>query len=218
MKDSDNVLELLLDLPEAFQIMEKAQKRLLDEQNRRENFYNEITEDIKAEFINGEVIVHSPVKSHHAMISDNAFSLFRFYVQKKDLGRVTHEKVMSRFTRNDYEPDVMYFSKEKADTIKPNQSLFPVPDFIIEILSDGTKERDRGVKFRDYEAHSVGEYWIIDAENAYIEQYVLKNGNYELIKKTDEGIIHCTAINGFDVPVKAVFDENENMKFIQSMV
>ena len=66
MVNSENVLELLMDMPEAFQIMEKAQKRLLDEQNRRENFYNEITEDLKAEFINGEVIVHSPVKSRHA--------------------------------------------------------------------------------------------------------------------------------------------------------
>ena len=152
------------------------------------------------------------------MISDNAFSLFRFYVQKNGLGRVTHEKVMSRFTRNDYEPDAMYFTKEKADAIQPNQSLFPVPDFIIEILSEGTKDRDRGVKFRDYEAHAVTEYWIIDANNEYIEQYILKNGNYELIKKTDEDMIHCAVLKGFDVPVKAVFDEKENITFIQNLV
>ena len=97
-----SLLDLLLDSPYAFKVIEKAQTKLQEEQARRERFYDEITADVKAEFINGEMIVHSPVRSRHALIIDNVFSIFSLYALKHQLGRVTHEKVMARFTRNDY--------------------------------------------------------------------------------------------------------------------
>lgn len=214
MNATSEILDLLMDTPEAFKILEKAQNMLRDEQTKREEFYNWVTDDLKAEFINGEIIVHSPVKSSHAQASENLFSILRMYALKHQLGRVTHEKVMARFTRNDYEPDVMFFSKEKADTIQPNQSLFPIPDFVIEVLSESAAERDRGVKFRDFEAHQVSEYWIVDVENKVIEQYVIKNGEYELIKKSDEGLIHCSVMKGLDLPIEAIFNEQKQFEFI----
>lgn len=218
MKVTSEIVDLLMDRPEAFQILEQAHTLLRNEQSKREQFYNEITDDIKAEFINGEIIVHSPVKSSHAQASENLFRIISIYALKHRLGRVTHEKVMARFTRNDYEPDVMFFGKEKADTIKPEQSLFPIPDFVIEVLSDSTAERDRGVKYRDYEAHQVNEYWLIDVEAKYVEQYVIKNGEYVLIKKTDEGIIHCSTLKGLDIPIEAIFDEQQQFNFIQKII
>lgn len=218
MNATSEILDLLMDTPEAFKILEKAQNMLRDEQTKREEFYNWVTDDLKAEFINGEIIVHSPVKSIHAQASENLFSILRMYALKHQLGRVTHEKVMARFTRNDYEPDVMFFSKEKADTIQPNQSLFPIPDFVIEVLSESTAERDRGVKFRDFEAHQVSEYWIVDVENKVIEQYVIKNGEYELIKKSDEGLIHCSVMKGLDLPIEAIFNEQKQFEFIQKII
>ncbi|WP_273215253.1 Uma2 family endonuclease [Runella zeae] len=42
---------------------------------------------------------------------------------------------------------------------------------MIEILSEGTKERDRGVKFKDYQAHQIEKYWIVDPDHQTIEQY-----------------------------------------------
>lgn len=213
-----SIVDSLMDKPEAIEIFKEFQNRVLDEQKRREEFYNWVTDDIKAEFINGEIIIHSPVQSRHAQVSDNLFTIFKIYVQKHQLGRVTHEKVMTRFTRNDYEPDVMFFGNEKAATIKPTQSLFPIPDFVIEILSDSTAERDRGVKFRDYENHQVPEYWIVDVENEVVEQYIIKNGQYELIKKTDEGVIHCSVVKGLDFSVEAIFDENKQFEFLQTII
>jgi len=218
MNATSEILDLLMDTPEAFKILEKAQNMLRDEQTKREEFYNWVTDDLKAEFINGEIVVHSPVKSSHAQASENIFRILSIYALKHQLGRVTHEKVMARFTRNDYEPDVMFFSREKADAIQPNQSLFPIPDFVIEVLSESTVERDRGVKFRDFEAHQVSEYWIVDVENKVIEQYVIKNGEYELIKKSDEGLIHCSVLKGLDLPIEAIFNEQKQFEFIQKLI
>lgn len=55
-------------------------------------------------------------------------------------------------------PDVVFFKKEKADLFSPNQTLFPTLDLVIEVLSDSTEDKDRGIKFQDYEAHEVMEY------------------------------------------------------------
>jgi Uma2 family endonuclease len=78
------------------------------------------------------------------------------------------------------EPDICFFRKDVSDKFTENQTLFPAPDFIVEILSDSTEHRDRGVKFKDYQAHKIEEYWIIDPENQTLEQYHLKGDFYDL--------------------------------------
>ncbi|GAB2598351.1 Uma2 family endonuclease [Spirosoma areae] len=38
----------------------------------------------------------------------------------------------------------------------------PAPDLVIEVLSKSTARRDRGVKFTDYAANGIAEYWIVN--------------------------------------------------------
>ena len=96
--------------------------------------------------------------------------------------------------------------------------FFPAPDFAVEILSKSTEKNDRGVKFEDYAFHGVKEYWIIDPDNETIEQYLLDGKKtYQLFVKLNEGIIHCRAVAGFNIPVRALFDEaisNDTLKKI----
>ncbi len=54
------------------------------------------------------------------------------FVNKNNLGEVGAEKVMIALTRNDYEPDISFFSKEKASKFTDDQMLFPAPDFVVE--------------------------------------------------------------------------------------
>ena len=44
-------------------------------------------------------------------------------------------------------PGVMFFKKEKADLIEPNQALFPVPDFVVEVVSESTFEEQPHFEF-----------------------------------------------------------------------
>lgn len=41
----------------------------------------------------------------------------------------------------------MFFKKEKADLIEPNQALFPVPDFVVEVVSESTFEEQPHFEF-----------------------------------------------------------------------
>lgn len=125
---------------------------------------------------------------------------------------------MIKLTRNAYHPDICFFNKEKSKCFQDDQTLFPAPDFIAEIISDSTEHRDRGVKFDDYEAHSITEYWIIDPENQFLEQYHLKEGKYELILKSGTGTVTSVVVAGFQIPVQAIFNEAENQKILRSFL
>lgn len=144
------LVDKLLDEPNVVFILEKVQTALANEAESRKAFYDWIKEDQKAEFINGEIIMHSPVKRNHLNVVGNLFTLLRVYVISRDLGQVDSEKALISLTRNDYEPDICFWGKEKAKFFHENQMQHPAPDLIVEVLSKGTVDRDRGIKFKDY--------------------------------------------------------------------
>src|SRR5438309_1824016 len=139
----------LLDAPELALYEEQIRARLEDEHRRREEFREALSPDVKAEFINGEVIVHSPATLEHNLARKHLVILLNTYVSIHRLGLVLDEKAMIELTRNDYEPDINFFGTNKAGRLERKQILLPAPDFIVEVLSDSTEHRDRGVKFRD---------------------------------------------------------------------
>lgn len=103
-------------------------------------------------------------------------------------------------------PDICFFSAEKARDFTDEQMQFPAPDFVVEILSESTKERDRGIKMRDYAAHKIPEYWIIDPKEKTIEQYGLKDKHYELHQKVAEGKVTSLIIKGFSIALTDLFE------------
>jgi len=208
------ILSELLDEPDAHFLLQELEAILLDEHKKRILFRNDFRKQEKVEFINGEIVVHSPVKKRHNKASLLLAQLLNIYSAKHGSGFVGIEKIMITLTRNDYEPDICFFKKEKSQHFTEDQILFPAPDLVIEILSDSTEDRDRGVKFKDYQAHKIQEYWIIDPEKQTLEQYNLNENAYDLIFKSSEGLVKSFVIDGFQIPVRAIFDEAENLKAI----
>ena len=208
----------LLNSPKLALHIRTLERVLEEERQKRQRFYDEVTEDRKAEFINGEIIMDSPARKRHHDSCLRLFKVLDLYVRIHEFGYVAHEKIMISLTRNDYEPDVCFFEKEKAKAFTPDQWQFPAPDFIAEILSPSTAVRDRGIKFEDYAAHGVGEYWLLDPEAEVVEQYVLEGGRYTLRLKSGSGEIESTMIDGFLIPVRALFDDAANLREVQRIV
>jgi Uma2 family endonuclease len=213
-----NLIEQILDLADAPLLHQQIGIKLNEERVRREKFYNDIDESMKVEFINGEIIVHSPVMKRHNEANGLLFHLLDIHVRKNKLGFVGIEKIMVVFTRNDYEPDLVFFDNDKSEVFTPTQTLFPVPDFVVEVLSKGTKKHDRGIKYDDYETHKVQEYWIIDPDNEVVEQYLLKEDAYELVYKSSQGMIKSEVVRGFEIPIRAIFDADINFEVLQKMI
>lgn len=207
-----------MELPTLPEFMAELDTRLAAERERRRQFYEQIPDGAKWEFINGQVIMHLPGMVRHMAVRRNLESLLGNYVNFKRLGTVLAEKGLCVFPRNDFMPDVIFFGPEKAATLQPKQLRLAVPDFACEILSDATAQRDRGVKFRDYEAHGVTEYWLVDSDAETLEQFLLRDGAYVMEAKSGSGWVGCRVVDGFKIPIRALFDPAENLAALRSLL
>lgn len=205
-------------MPNAALLAEQIQSALEKEKAEREHFYETIDEGEKMEFINGAIVFQSPAKLRHTIAIKLLLKLLDTFVYKQNSGFVGSEKMLVSLTRNDYEPDLCFFEKSKADSFKPDQMQFPTPDFIVEVLSPSTEKYDRTTKFDDYAAHGVKEYWIVDAESELIEQYYLANERYELLLKAKDGTIQSVVLPDFKIQIRAVFDERTNLEELKRLI
>ncbi len=212
------LLERLLRLPRLPAMAQRIDALVADEAASRQHFIDTVLESEKAEFINGEKIVHSPAKFRHNAVSKRLLVLLDAYVENQGLGYVGYEKIMVSLTRNDYEPDICFFRSEIAASFHPDQMRFPAPDFVVEVLSPSTAANDRGVKFDDYAAHNVSEYWIIDPDTETVEQYRLVGEVYELAIKAQTGELRSFVLPGFVIPVRAIFDDASNQATLRRLL
>ena len=205
------VLTALLESPALPELIQEARVAWEREQKLREKFRAEITPEHKWEFIQGEVVMHSPALNRHLAASERIFQLLSAHVRTRGLGLVRHEKAMTVFPRNDYEPDVVFFGLAKAPLIDADTLRFPIPDLAVEVLSPATETRDRGIKFQDYALHGVGEYWIVDPVAETVEVHRLVDGVYPSAQRQATGVLASEVVPGFEIPIRAIFDEAENL-------
>jgi Uma2 family endonuclease len=154
----------------------------------------------------------------HLEVRERVARLFSLFADDRGLGRVFGEKALCVFPRNDYEPDVCYFGPEKAARLRPDQLKLPIPDFVAEVLSESTEARDRGEKFEDYQAHGVREYWILDPDREILEQYMAEGGVYRLVQKSATGEVRSAVMEGFCIPIRALFDAQSNLAAVRELL
>ena len=70
-------------LPE---LVDELSAILTAERQRRQKFYEEITPEMKAEFVDGEVVLHSSARNVHLDVTYNVATLLGSYVRAKQLG------------------------------------------------------------------------------------------------------------------------------------
>jgi Uma2 family endonuclease len=207
----DKILKPILKSPLLPDYVAQLSSYLQVEAKRRKAFYNWLDEDTRAEFIDGEIIIHSPAREVHSLALDNLGEQIKAFVVKNNLGLVRKEQALVRMKRSDVMPDLLFFENEKAKHIKLNTKLYPIPDFVVEIVSPSTEQNDRKRKYVEYALNGVTEYWIVDADKKEVEQYLLIGNEYKLRKKLDElDTIECIVLEGLYIEVSSIFNERES--------
>ncbi len=136
-----------------------------------------------AEWVDGEVVLMSPINFQHADLLAFLTSLFRAIASDSNLGPVVNEPMQVRFARQHRRrsPDLMFISNDRRQIIKPAH-VEGAPDLILEIISADSQSRDRREKFLEYQSAGVREYWIIDPFCKTVEVYTLgENQKYRSI-------------------------------------
>ena len=218
MATVEELIKVLLHSPQLPSLVDRLTQQLQNERLARHQFYEDMTPDQKIEFIDGEVILHSPARNRHLDVTMLTAKLLHTFVALHRLGTVKSEKCLCVFPRNDYEPDIVFFGPEKVASLTPDTMKFPVPDLAIEVLSSSTEDRDRGVKFEDFAINGVGEYWIIDAVTQTVEQYVLVDAEYELRVKSSSGRLCSIMIAGLEFEIEAMFDEQKSLNALRKLM
>jgi Uma2 family endonuclease len=216
----ETILEPLVRSPKFINYLNELNGFLRREELARQQFRQKADgETRRAEFINGEVVYQRVARDNHSTTVHHLGRLLSVFVEANQLGAVRVEQALSGFTRNDYQPDVNFWGNKKAAMLKAGTLLYPPPDFIAEVLSPTTEKYDRGVKFEDYAAHGVSEYWIVDPDAQFIEQFIERQGRYELKGnfRADQSI-QSVAVAGLEIPVSAAFDSNVNRQLLKKFL
>lgn len=72
--------------------------------------------------------------------------------------------------RNVTQPDVIFIHRSRTG-IMTMRGIEGAPDLVVEVLSPGSRQRDKVRKLDIYGKHGVQEYWILDPDARTLERY-----------------------------------------------
>ncbi len=153
----------------------------------------------RAELIDGNIYMMAPPSwKHQQIVTDMAYFL-KDYIRKNNGNCKVAVAPCAVFLNKDdktyLEPDVFVV----CDTTKIDEKgCHGAPDFIIEILSPSSRDRDKIKKFLKYAAAGVREYWIIDPVKRHTDVYYFEKDKadcYSFDEDIPVGIFQDLTVN-----------------------
>ncbi len=159
-----------------------------------------------AEWVDGEVIVMSPVSDKHDGIVFFVRCLLQSYLSFRPLGVVRGEPFTMKIgTGRGREPDILFVATAHRDRLNTNFLNGPA-DVVIEVVSPESVTRDHVTKYNEYQAAGVPEYWVLDPTVPKALFYRLNhNKRYELIAQDETGHFHSQSVPGFRLHIPTLW-------------
>lgn len=163
-----------------------------------DDIYN-LPEGSRAELIDGQIYYMVPPSRKHQTIARELFSSINSYI-KANGGSC--EPFFAPFAVFLYEDDINYIEPDICVICDPNKltdkGCSGAPDWIIEIVSPGSRRMDYFTKLFKYHTAGVREYWIVDPEKNRILVYDFESentGDYTFSDSVKVGIYENLFIN-----------------------
>jgi len=166
------------------------------ERMSEEAFFRLCGEDVKAELIEGVMVMAAPASYTHERLQGFLLSLLRIYVEHFGLGEMLGSRTPVRLQEGHiYEPDLLFVAHQRVDTIE-EQYVEGAPDLVVEILSASSVARDRGTKREVYERNGVKELWLIDPYGPAGSQFFQWAVPLSRRREAQEGLREASFIGG----------------------
>ncbi|MBI2800954.1 MAG: Uma2 family endonuclease [Gammaproteobacteria bacterium] len=173
--------------------------------------YRTLPEDMsrRYELLHGDLYRVPAPTTRHQQILSTLYSLVRLQVNSHQLGTVLFAPVDVILGQGDarevVQPDLMFVAADRRDLVKL-QGIVGPPDLVVEILSPGTEERDRGYKLKMYARHNVPEYWIVDPDTCTIDIYSAGPAEYLApIRYRDGEVMTCARLRELRLSLRDIF-------------
>jgi len=162
----------------------------------------------KHEYYQGEVFAMSGAKTTHNEIVVNTLSAIGQFLKGKPCKPYNSDQriYIEKNTLFTY-PDISIFCNGIA-TLNNDEMNAVNPAIIIEVLSPGTKDYNRGLKFKLYrDIASLREYILIDSEAVNVDAFAINEmGYWELREyKTIVESLHLPAIQ-MNIPLQVIYE------------
>lgn len=151
-----------------------------------------LPEGSRAELIDGRIYYMAPPARKHQRIAGEIFGIIREYINAHngpcEVDIAPFAVFLNEDDENYVEPDISVICDPDKLTDK---GCFGAPDWIIEIVSPGSRRMDYFTKLFKYRTAGVREYWIVDPEKNRILVYdfVSENtGDYTFSDSVKAGI------------------------------
>lgn len=141
----------------------------------------------RAELIDGQIYYMALPSTNHQRLLNYICTEINLYIRENNGQCEVFPAPFAVFLNKDninyVEPDLsVVCSKDKLDEKGCNGA----PDWIIEIVSPGSKSRDYMAKLFKYRTANVREYWIVDPEKQMITVYAFEKDEVEQYSFTEE--------------------------------
>jgi Uma2 family endonuclease len=164
---------------------------------------------LRHELIDGEHYVTPSPSTRHQQVSGRLHLLIGSWLEEHPIGHLfyaPYDVVLSRF--DIVEPDLVYFSNERARQVITDLHATGAPEIVVEIASPGTRKRDDTIKLRLYERVGVDEYWTVDPDR---ETLAIRRRDGErfaapqTLSREAGDVLTTPVVPGLAVPLERIF-------------
>ena len=144
-----------------------------------DDIYN-LPDGERAELIDGQIYYIAPPTRRHQLIAGNLFTIINTYIKSRGGSCEPYIAPFAVFLnaddKNYVEPDISVICDKSKLTDKGCNGA---PDWIIEIVSSGSRRMDYYTKLFTYRTAGVREYWIVAPDKTRITVYDLEHGDID---------------------------------------
>ena len=158
------------------------------------------------EILEGElVMVPAPGEPHQFASMALSVALYVFIMANR-LGRLYAAPFDIKLApRNVVQPDIIFISNARMHLLT-EANVQGSPDLAVEILSRGTRRRDRTTKFRIYAEHGIAHFWIVDPVARTLEAYQLTDNTYTLTdRRAGDETFEPALFPGLSIPLATLW-------------
>lgn len=165
-----------------------------------------LPDDRRYEVIDGELYLTPAPTPYHQIVKGRIERVLEDHVERGSLGMVLDapcDVVLSQF--DVLQPDIFFISSRRLETIG-EKYISAAPDLVVEVLSPGTRRRDRTLKARRYSLFGVREMWIADPDRKTIEVFVNTDDGFRRDAiYAGEDVLRSPLLPGLEVPIARAF-------------